>query len=91
MDGFQAAVTSLAIIAIVMLMILFVCHLFGPKASAWVCSNREEKIGLSKSKLFNANGYLVNYFFYFFFCASLSYIIIYSKKKKRFILVLKYY
>lgn len=59
MDGLQVAVTSLAVIAIVLLMVLMVCQKLGPKATAWVCSNREEKIGLSKSKIFNANGYLV--------------------------------
>lgn len=59
MDGLQAAVSSLAVIAIVLLMVLVVCHYMGPRATAWVRSNREEKIGLSKNKLFNANGYLV--------------------------------
>lgn len=61
MDGLQVAATSLAVIAIVLLMVLMVCQKLGPKATAWVCSNREEKIGLSKSKIFNANGYLVRF------------------------------
>lgn len=74
MDGLQAAVSSLAVIAIVLLMVLVVCHYMGPRATAWVRSNREEKIGLSKNKLFNANGYLVriedqflSFFFLIFF------------------------
>lgn len=59
MDSFHAVTASVAIIVVVLLMIMFVCHLFGPKATAWVCSNHEEKIGLSQNKIFNANGYLV--------------------------------
>lgn len=46
---------------IVLLMALFVCHYFGPRATAWIRSNREEKIGLSKNRLYNANGYLVSH------------------------------
>lgn len=59
MDSIQAVGASAAIIVVVLLMIMFVCHLFGPKATSWVCSNQEEKIGLSQNKIFNANGYLV--------------------------------
>ncbi|GAB0098855.1 uncharacterized protein DMENIID0001_146590 [Sergentomyia squamirostris] len=59
MDIIQAIVTSLAIIVIVLLMALFVCNYFGPRATAWIRSNREEKIGLSKNRLYNANGYLI--------------------------------
>lgn len=59
MDSIQSVAASAAIILVVLLMIMFVCHLFGPKATAWVCSNHEEKIGLSQNKIFNANGYLV--------------------------------
>lgn len=62
MDSLQAAVTSIAVIAILLLMVIFVCHYLGPRATAWVRSNREEKVGLSKSKLFNANGYMVSSF-----------------------------
>lgn len=59
MDGFEATVTSLAVLGIFLLMVLAVCQMLGPKTSAWMWSNSEEKIGLSKSKLFNANGYIV--------------------------------
>ena len=62
MDGLEAIITSLAVLAVVILMVLVMCQMIGPRATAWVCSNREEKIGLSKNKLFNANGYLVSYF-----------------------------
>lgn len=71
MDGLQAAVSSLAVIAIVLLMVLVVCHYMGPRATAWVRSNREEKIGLSKNKLFNANGYLVRIEFKTYFIRSI--------------------
>ncbi|XP_037921142.1 uncharacterized protein LOC119657996 isoform X1 [Hermetia illucens] len=58
MDSFQTTITSLAVVALLLLMVVFACHYLGPRATAWVRSNREEKIGLSKSKLFNANGYM---------------------------------
>lgn len=61
MDNLQTTATSLAIIAIIVLMVVFVCHYLGPRVTVWVRSNREEKIGLSKSKLFNANGYMVSF------------------------------
>lgn len=54
MDALQLFVTSLAVIAIILLMAYFVCH-----AKTWIRSNREEKIGLSHTKIYNANGYLV--------------------------------
>lgn len=60
MDGFQMVATSIGVIGVVLLMVLFVCHFIGPKTTAWICSNREEKIGFSKSKLYHANGYLVS-------------------------------
>lgn len=60
MDGLQAAIASLALVVIVLLLVLALCHRLGPKASAWVTSEREEKIGLSKNRLFHANGYLIH-------------------------------
>lgn len=60
MDGLQAAIASLALVAVVLLLVLAICHRIGPKASAWVTSEREEKIGLSKNRLFHANGYLIH-------------------------------
>lgn len=53
-------VSILAIIAIVVLVILAVCRFLGPAFQLWLCSTGEEKIGLSKNKLYNANGYIVS-------------------------------
>lgn len=60
MDGLQAAIASLGLVAVVLLLVLALCHRLGPKAGAWVSSDREEKIGLSKNQLFHANGYLIH-------------------------------
>jgi hypothetical protein len=59
METAQAFVTCIAVVGVVLLMLLFVWHYLGPTTSAWVRANREEKIGLSKNKLFSPNGYLV--------------------------------
>lgn len=62
MDTLQTVITSLGLVVLIVLLVLGLCHRLGTKASSWMCSSRsshEEKIGLSKSKLFNANGYLV--------------------------------
>lgn len=45
--------------AIIVLVVLAICHFFGPQTRSW-CSNGEEKIGLSEKKLYNANGYIVS-------------------------------
>lgn len=60
MDGLQAAIACLGLVAIVLLLVLAICHRLGPKAGAWVSSDREEKVGLSKNQLFHANGYLIH-------------------------------
>lgn len=60
MDVFQLIVTTAAVIIVILLMVYFACHLFGPKANAWIRSTREEKIGLSHKKVYNANGFLVS-------------------------------
>ena len=60
MDSLQTALSSIIVLAVLILMVVFLCRYLGPRASAWFRSNREEKIGLSKSKLFNANGYMVS-------------------------------
>lgn len=60
MDGLQAAIASLGLVAIIMLLVLALCHRLGPRASAWVSSDREETVGLSKNHLFHANGYLIH-------------------------------
>lgn len=52
--------TSLTLLGIILLIIIFfVCHYMGPRTTFWI-SNKEEKIGLSKNKLFHANGYMVS-------------------------------
>jgi hypothetical protein len=59
METAPAFVTCIAVVGVVLLMLLFVWHYLGPTTSAWMRANREEKIGLSKNKLFSPNGYLV--------------------------------
>lgn len=44
----------------IILALFLVCNFFGPRATSWFKSNREEKIGLSKNQLYNANGYIVS-------------------------------
>lgn len=60
MEVLQAIATSIGVIGLILFMLLLALHLFGTKTAAWIHSNREEKIGFSKSKLYNANGYLVS-------------------------------
>lgn len=60
MDGFHVIVTTAAVIVVILLMVYFACHLFGPRANAWLRSTREEKIGLSHKEVYNANGFLVS-------------------------------
>jgi hypothetical protein len=52
--------TILTIIALVILAVFAICRFLGPRAQLWFCSSGEEKIGLSKNKLYNANGYIVS-------------------------------
>ncbi|KAG5684125.1 hypothetical protein PVAND_013369 [Polypedilum vanderplanki] len=51
-------ILTLLLIAIIL---FAVCRywLWGPRTSSWLRSNNEEKIGLSKNKLYNANGCIV--------------------------------
>lgn len=60
MDGLQAVATSIGVIGLILLMVLLVLHFLGPQTAAWIHSNREEKIGFSKNKIYHANGYLVS-------------------------------
>lgn len=60
MDILQLIVTTAAVIILILLMVYFACQWFGPRANAWIRSTREEKIGLSHKKLYNANGFLVS-------------------------------
>ncbi|XP_018322333.1 synaptotagmin-12 [Agrilus planipennis] len=55
-------VATLLMIAIILVVVLMLCHSLDiwPRLTAWIFSNTEEKIGLTKLKgLYNANGYLV--------------------------------
>lgn len=71
MEVWQAIATSIGVIGLILFMLFLALRLFGTKIAAWIRSNREEKIGFSKSKLYNANGYLVSiafaYIQHFFF------------------------
>lgn len=60
MDALQAIATSIGVIGLVLLMVLLMLHFIGPKTAAWIKSNREEKIGFSKNRIYNANGYVVS-------------------------------
>lgn len=61
MDALQAIATSIGVIGVILLMVLLVLHFFtNTRTAAWIHSNREEKIGFSKNKIYHANGYLVS-------------------------------
>lgn len=76
MEVLQAIATSIGVIGLILFMLLLALHLFGTKTAAWIHSNREEKIGFSKSKLYNANGYLVSSI-----CIYLKFIFIFGMAK----------
>ncbi|CRL04780.1 CLUMA_CG017836, isoform A [Clunio marinus] len=51
----------LSVIAVIILFVLAIYRFLGPRVQhSWFFSNGEEKIGLSKDKLYNANGYIVH-------------------------------
>ncbi|XP_037932936.1 probable serine/threonine-protein kinase DDB_G0276461, partial [Teleopsis dalmanni] len=61
MDNSPITFTSLALCVLLMAMVvMFICHCLGPRTNSWMRSNKEEKIGLSKNKLFHANGYMIH-------------------------------
>ncbi|XP_017485131.1 PREDICTED: uncharacterized protein LOC108373708 [Rhagoletis zephyria] len=61
MDGEPMSFTSLALMLLLLIaIVMFACHCLGPHANTWMRSNKEEKIGLSKNKLFHANGYMIH-------------------------------
>ncbi|XP_030386628.1 uncharacterized protein LOC115633335 [Scaptodrosophila lebanonensis] len=63
MDSTPMTFTSLALLLLLLIMcVMFACHCLGPRAASWmrIRSNKEEKIGLSKHKLFHANGYMAS-------------------------------
>lgn len=59
MDGIRAILTSLIVIALIFIVVLVALHIFKPRVVAWIRSNGEEKISLSKNKLYHVNGYMV--------------------------------
>lgn len=52
-------------ILLIAIILFAVCRYWicGPRATSWLRSNGEEKIGLSKNKLYNANGYIVSFYY----------------------------
>lgn len=52
----------LTVFILIILAVFAICRFLGPRAQLWFCSSGEEKIGLAKSKLYNANGYIVSCF-----------------------------
>ncbi|KAK4887054.1 hypothetical protein RN001_003325 [Aquatica leii] len=62
MERLQTAFTVICISAFILLIFLIFCHWSSLSTwlATWLLSSREEKVGLTRSKLYNANGYLVN-------------------------------
>ncbi|XP_064548675.1 uncharacterized protein Syt12 [Drosophila montana] len=69
MDSASMSLTSLTSLGLLLLLlmvlvmcVLLVCRCLGPRAASWMRmrSSKEEKIGLSKHKLFHANGYMAS-------------------------------
>lgn len=59
MEVLQAIATSIGVIGLILFMLCLALRLFGTKIAAWHC--------FSKSKLYNANGYLVSIAFAYTF------------------------
>lgn len=57
-------IACLALVGTLLIVLLLLCRLVQPYDVAWFLSNREDKINLSKMRLYNANGYLVGGDFY---------------------------
>ncbi|XP_058835880.1 uncharacterized protein LOC131692702 [Topomyia yanbarensis] len=53
-------IACLALVGTLLIVFLLLCRLIQPYDIAWFLSNREDKIKLSKMKLYNANGYLMH-------------------------------
>ena len=63
MSELKVVITLLGVVAIVLLVLLMVCHVMGlwTWTVAWLLSTREEKVGLTRAMgHYNANGYLVS-------------------------------
>jgi hypothetical protein len=62
MSEVKVVITLLGVVAIVLLVLLVLCHFMGmwTWTVAWILSSREEKVGLTRAMgHYNANGYLV--------------------------------
>lgn len=62
MSEVKMVITLLGVVAIVLLVLLVLCHFMGmwTWTVAWILSTREEKVGLTRAMgHYNANGYLV--------------------------------
>ncbi|XP_033608197.1 synaptotagmin-12 isoform X3 [Cryptotermes secundus] len=63
MSEVKVVITLLGVVAIVLLVLLVLCHFMGmwTWTVAWIFSSREEKVGLTRAMgHYNANGYLVH-------------------------------
>lgn len=52
-------IACLALVGTLLIVLLLLCRLVQPYDIAWFLSSREDKLKLSKMRLYNANGYLV--------------------------------
>jgi len=62
MSEVKVVITLLGVVAIVLLVLLVLCHFMGmwTWTVAWILSTREEKVGLTRAMgHYNANGYMV--------------------------------
>ncbi|XP_055615637.1 uncharacterized protein LOC129761854 [Toxorhynchites rutilus septentrionalis] len=53
-------IACLALVGTLLIVMLLLCRLIQPYDIAWFLSSREDKINLSKMKLYNSNGYLMH-------------------------------
>ncbi|XP_035788462.1 flocculation protein FLO11-like [Anopheles albimanus] len=53
-------ISCLALVGTLLIVLLLLCRLVQPYDIAWFLSNREDKLNLSKMRLYNANGYLMH-------------------------------
>ncbi|XP_066995510.2 synaptotagmin-12 [Anabrus simplex] len=63
MSGLRTTITLLGVAAVILLLLLALSRFMGlwTWAVAWICSSREEKVGLTRAMgHYNANGYLVS-------------------------------
>ncbi|XP_062548471.1 uncharacterized protein LOC134213436 [Armigeres subalbatus] len=53
-------IACLALVGTLLIVLLLLCRLIQPYDIAWFLSNREDKLNLSKMRLYNPNGYLMH-------------------------------